>query len=55
MNKLYILFFMFILFSCATKPDIMKQNTDCLHGKINKIGSVYVCLEIGGDAKDRKY
>jgi len=27
-----------LLNSCANKPDVLKQNKDCLTGKIHKIG-----------------
>jgi len=55
MRSFILLSFILILLGCATKPDVWKQNRECLHGKIHKVGSVYICIEIGGDAKDKKY
>lgn len=42
-----------LLFGCANKPNIMKTERDCVKGKIQKVGSVYLCLEVGGDVKEK--
>ena len=38
---------------CANKPSVMKQARDCVKVKGQKIASLYLCLDVGGDAKDR--
>lgn len=43
--------FIIVLQGCASKPPVLKQHEDCVKVKAQKVATVYVCLEVGGDVK----
>lgn len=52
LNKIFLgIIIGLLISSCANRPNVLKQNRDCVHGSVEKIGSVYLCIDVGGDAK----
>lgn len=44
---------LYLLVGCTNRPAIMKQQKDCVKVNIEKMVTNYLCLDVGGDVRER--